>query len=93
MTQKYGDVCCNPSFRLMTKAKGLQGCMPRESPGVTSHTPESVEKCERVNPHTPKVTPTLGNGVPRLQKTISGVKTQWLVVFFISLESSWNLHV
>jgi hypothetical protein len=53
----------NPSFGLTTKAKGLQGCGPRGSPGVTSHTPGSVRKCEGVNPHTPKVTPTLGDGV------------------------------
>ncbi len=55
--------CHNPSFELKTKAKGLQGCGPRESPGVTSHTPESVGKCEGVNLHTPKATPTLGEGV------------------------------
>jgi len=28
--------CRNPSFGLATKAKGLQGCGPRGSPGVTS---------------------------------------------------------
>ncbi len=56
--------CCNPSFGLVTKAKGLQRCGPRRSPGVTSHIPGSVGKCEGVNPHTPKVTPTLGDGVP-----------------------------
>jgi len=55
--------CHNPSLRLATKAKGLQGCGPRGSPGVTSHTPGSVRKCEGMNPHTPKVTPTLGDGV------------------------------
>jgi len=54
----------NPSFGLVTKAKGLQGCGPRGSPGVkargsprvkarrsprvTSHTPRSVRKCEGV---------------------------------------------
>jgi len=40
----------------MTKAKGLQGCGVRGSPrvkakgspGVTSHTPKSVKKCEGV---------------------------------------------
>jgi hypothetical protein len=53
----------NPNFELTTKAKGLQGCMPKESPGVTSHTPRNVGKCEGVNPHTPKATPTLGDGV------------------------------
>jgi hypothetical protein len=55
--------CHNPSFGLATKAKGLQGCGPRESLGVTSHTPESVGKSEGMNLHTPKVTPTLGDGV------------------------------
>jgi hypothetical protein len=59
-----GILCRNPSFGLVTKAKGLQGCESRESPGVTSHTPKSVGKCEGVNPHTPKATPTLGDGVP-----------------------------
>ncbi len=54
----------NASFGLAIKAKGLQGCEPEKSPGVTSHTPESVGKCEGVNPHTPKATPTLGDGVP-----------------------------
>jgi hypothetical protein len=56
--------CHNPNFGLATKAKGLQGCKPRENPEVTSHTPGSVGKCEGVNPHTPKATPTLGDGVP-----------------------------
>jgi hypothetical protein len=56
--------CRNPSFGLVTKAKGLQGCGPKGSLGVTSGTPESVRKCEGVNPHTPKATPTLGDGVP-----------------------------
>jgi len=45
-------------------AKGLQGCRPKESPGVTSHTPRNVGKCEGLNLHTPKATPTLGDGVP-----------------------------
>jgi len=30
------------------KAKTLQGCGPRGSRGVTSHTPGSVRKCEGV---------------------------------------------
>ncbi len=54
----------NPSFGLATKAKGLQGYGPRGSPGVTSHAHRSVGKCEGVNPHTPKATPILGEGVP-----------------------------
>jgi hypothetical protein len=27
-------ICCNPSFGLATKAKGLQGCGPRKNPRV-----------------------------------------------------------
>jgi hypothetical protein len=42
----------------------LQGCRPRGSPGVTSETLGSVGECEGVSLHTPKVTPTLGEGVP-----------------------------
>jgi hypothetical protein len=34
--------------------KGLQGVGQGGSPGVTSHAPRSVGKCERMNPHTPK---------------------------------------
>jgi hypothetical protein len=62
----FGDHDCrNPSFGLVTKAKGLQGCEPRgrkpgsqgkgiarlrakRKPGVTSHIPGSVRKCEGV---------------------------------------------
>jgi len=39
---------CEPKGSLGVKAKALQGCGPRGSPGVTSHTPESVRKCEGV---------------------------------------------
>jgi len=46
------------------KAKGLQGCEPKESPGVISHTPGSIGKCEGVNPHTPKAILILGDEVP-----------------------------
>jgi hypothetical protein len=34
------------------------------SPGVIPHALESVGKCEGMNPHTPKATLTLGNGLP-----------------------------
>jgi hypothetical protein len=62
--QEYDPDCRNPSLGFVTKAKGLQGCGPRGSPGVTSHTLESVGKCEGINPRTPKATPTLGDGLP-----------------------------
>jgi hypothetical protein len=58
------DTCHNPSFGLAIKAKGLQGCGPKGSPGVTSETPGSVGECEGVSLHTPKATPKLGEGVP-----------------------------
>ncbi len=49
------------------KTKALQGCGPKGSRGVTSHTPGSVRKCEGVwgseHSHS-QATPTLGNGVP-----------------------------
>jgi len=48
--------CRNPSFGLATKAKGITRVRakgkpeskPRGSPGVTSHTPGSARKCEKV---------------------------------------------
>jgi hypothetical protein len=46
------------------RQKGLQGCGPRGSPGVTSETPGSVGECEGVSLHTPKTTPKLREGVP-----------------------------
>ncbi len=35
--------CCNPSFGLATKAKGLQGCEPRKNPGVKA---KRSQRCE-----------------------------------------------
>jgi hypothetical protein len=63
--QNKGRECRNPSFGLVTKAKGckvagqeegspgvrvkaLQGCGPKRSWRVTSHTLGSVRKCEGV---------------------------------------------
>ncbi len=66
-------VCRNPSFGLATKAKGLQGCEPRGSPGVTSETPESVGECEgepshsQGNSHLGKGSP---GGLSKLQRPI-----------------------
>jgi hypothetical protein len=36
------------------QGKGLQGCGPRVSPGITFHVCRSVRECEGMNPHTPK---------------------------------------
>jgi hypothetical protein len=60
------------------RQKGLQGCGPKGSLGVTSetpgsarecegvslHTPRSARECEGVSLHTPRATPTWGEGVP-----------------------------
>ncbi len=46
------------------RQKGLQGCGPKGSLGVTSETLGSARECEGVSLHTPKATPTLGEGVP-----------------------------
>jgi hypothetical protein len=46
------------------RQKGLQGCGPKGSLGVTSETPGSEGECEGVSHHTPEATPTLGDGVP-----------------------------
>jgi hypothetical protein len=73
------------------KAKALQGCGPRRSPGVTSQTSESVKKCEGVNPHIPKAIPTWemeSRWTSETSESDCRVKTQWLMAFFISLESS-----
>ncbi len=56
--------CRNPSFGFSTKAKGVEGCGPKGSLGVTSETPGSARECEGVSLHTPKATSTLGEGVP-----------------------------
>jgi hypothetical protein len=53
--------------------------------------PKSEGKCEGMNLHIPKGASTLGiwspNGLLNLQRAITGVKTQWIEKFFISLES------
>jgi hypothetical protein len=48
---------------LRPRQRGLQSCGPRGSPKDTPHAPENVGKCEGMKPHTPKATPTLGDGV------------------------------
>ncbi len=52
--------CHNPSLGLMTKKRACKGEGQEWSPRVTFHAPKSVGKCEKMNPHTSKCTPTLG---------------------------------
>ncbi len=91
-------LCRNPSLGLATKAKGLQGCDQKEvwelsqeqaresrqeKARESHHTPGSVRKCEGVSLHTPKATPTLGDGVPvdsrnfREQLQVSNLNVLW----------------
>jgi hypothetical protein len=68
--------------------------------GVTSHAlgsaksvrewtltlPSELPRWELVRVGVPK-------GLPKLQREIWGVKSQWLVALFISMESSWSVDV
>jgi hypothetical protein len=83
-------MCCNPSLGLVTKAKGVARLWAKRKPG--SHITYSRE-CKKVwgsepshsqgNSHFGRWSP---GGLPKLQRAISGVKTQWLMAFFISLK-------
>ncbi len=46
------------------QGKGAYKATGQEEARITPHAPGSVGKCEGMNPHTPKATPTLGDGVP-----------------------------
>jgi len=53
----------NPSLGLATKARAHNSAGQKGSLGATSYIPRSAGECERMNPHTPKWTPTLGVGI------------------------------
>jgi hypothetical protein len=99
-TKAKGLQGCEPKGSPRVKARGSPGVKARRSMGVTSHTPGSVRKCEGVwgsepshsqdDSHFGRWSP---NGLPKLQRAITRVKTQFLVALFISLESSWNVDV
>ncbi len=55
--------CRNFGLGLTTKARACKVVDQEGSPRVTPHAPESVGKCEGMNPHTSKGTSTLGIGV------------------------------
>ncbi len=55
--------CHNLNLKLVTKTRACEGAGQVWSPGVTFHAFGNVGKCEGMNPHTPKWTPTLGIGV------------------------------
>jgi len=59
----WNDICHNRNLRLATKVKACKGVGQEWSLGITFHAPGGVGKCEGMNPHTPKLAPTLGIGV------------------------------
>jgi hypothetical protein len=83
--------CRNPSLGFATKARGVARLWAKRKP--RSHITCSRE-CKKVrgsepshsqdNSHFGRWSP---NGLPKLQRNISGVKTQWLITSFISLKS------
>jgi len=80
---------CGPRGSPGIKAKRKEA---RESHHILLGVLESVREYEGMNPHTPKATPILGRwspgGLPKFQRAIAGVKPQWIVAFFRSVESS-----
>jgi len=100
VTKAKGLQGCGPKGSPKVKAKRSQRCEPRRSSGVTSHTPKCVRKCEGVwrsepshsqsNSHFGRWNP---RGLLKFQRASLGVKTQWLLPFFISLKSSSNVDV
>jgi hypothetical protein len=83
--------CRNPNLGLATKARGCKVASQVEDLG-TLHMLPGVQRVwgnepshSQGNSHFGRWSP---GGLPKLQRAIWGVKTQWLVAFFISLESS-----
>ncbi len=95
--RQHWNPCRNPNFGFAIKAKGVARVRAKRKPG--SHITCSRE-CRKVwgsepshsqgNSHFGRWSPS---GLPKFQRTISRVKTQWLMTFFISLDSPWNLNV
>jgi hypothetical protein len=78
------------------KAKALEGCGPRGSPGVITYSQESKEVRGSEHSH------SQGNshfgrgnlgGLPKLQSASWRVKSQWIVALLVPLKSSWNVDV
>jgi len=58
------NICRNPSFRFATKARACKVVGQKGSPRVKPHALVNARKCEGIDHHTLKGTPTLGLGVP-----------------------------
>jgi len=102
MDEKLTKNCTVATLALGSRSRqrGCKGAGQEEAwESLMSHIRNSRE-CRRVwgsehshsqgNSHFGRWSP---GGLLKFQKPIWGVKSQWLVAFFISLESSWNLGV
>jgi len=80
----------------MTKTKDCEGPSQEWSLRITFHVLESVGKCERMNFHTPKWTPTLGTQVPMdsqiFKEQLQGIKPIGLKKIML-LKISCNIDV
>jgi hypothetical protein len=87
--------CCNPSLKLTTK--GLQGCGLRRKPGSNMSCSWDYKRVWGNEPSHCQMNSHFGNlslgGLPNFQRAITGVKTHWIEMFLILLESSWNVDV
>jgi hypothetical protein len=91
--------CHNPSFGLVTKARGCKVAGQEEDPGalhmllrvqrVRGHEPSHSQ----VNSHVAMLGVRVPKGLPDFQNAIVGVKTPCLKEFFISLKSYWSVDV
>jgi hypothetical protein len=90
-------LCHNLSLGFATKARGVANVQAKRKP---ENRITYSRECRKVwgsepshsqgNSHFGKWSP---GGLPKLQRAILGVKIQWVVTFFIPLESSWNVDV
>ncbi len=76
MNVKYK--CRNPSLRLVTKAKGLQGCGPRLSSRVTFSCPRECKRVGGKEPSHSQMNSHVGSwnlkGLPNVQRAIARLK-------------------
>jgi hypothetical protein len=81
------------------KAKALEGCGSRGSPGVTTHSREFKEVRRSVREWTltlPRQLPFWekeSQWTPESSEGKLKAKSQWIVALLVPLESSWNVDV
>ncbi len=98
----YGWACWwwaiyrNPSLGLTTKARVCKGAGQEgswESHFVLSGVQKNVREWTFTLPRSSHFGSWSPDELLNLYRAITGVKTHWIEVFFIALESSWNVNV